>query len=500
MVIGMNKWKTVVSICVGVILLGVILTFYGTFSLNDEFKFESQVYTIGDGYVKGISPYTEVSLFLDYFDINDCSVKVLDLDNKEINTGYVMNGSSTVVLDNSGKAIASYRNVVVGDVIADGRIAENDLVEFGRYLVSEDLLGMDTIVSLDVNGDNKVQLVDLLLFDRALESGYEGIEVEEEEFILQSNEVKRVIARVKPSYAIDYNVRWSSSDSAIVTVSDSGKITGNQEGEAVVVATTVDGAVKREIKVKVDNTIQLESYYGTLYIGGSELVVPIKAIDYEGITCSSSHPDITECSIDGRNLVLKQKNSGIVKITVSSSKYGSCVYEAETIYPQFNLISPYWCVAVNTSGYSIVSSFNIGKLSFEVLNPEIITNVYEGQGKVHFTVGNQAGRGEVIVKESNGNMTRSLVLDVYRLYIPEIGQFGTVGQEMVTDIIAENGTLRCTSRDPAMATCRIEDNKLYVQPLQVGQVIIDVINVIEYKGQYFKCGTEDFLAVIQEGS
>ena len=46
------------------------ITFYSTFSLVDnDLKFESLVYDIGEEYIEGISVNTYVSLFLKYYSI-----------------------------------------------------------------------------------------------------------------------------------------------------------------------------------------------------------------------------------------------------------------------------------------------------------------------------------------------------------------------------------------------------------------------------------------------
>ena len=60
-----NKRKLIFNILVGIIFLGCVLTFYTTFSLEDDYKFTSEVYDIHDGYVDNISSYTSIELFLD---------------------------------------------------------------------------------------------------------------------------------------------------------------------------------------------------------------------------------------------------------------------------------------------------------------------------------------------------------------------------------------------------------------------------------------------------
>ena len=96
---------------------------------------------------------------------------------------------------------------------------------------------------------------------------------------------------------------------------------------------------------------------------------------------------------------------------------------------------------------------------------------------------------------------KKFTLDVYKLNIPEIGRMGKIGEEMEVDILAEGTeTLSCVSPNPEIATCRIdnEKKKLYVMPLQKGQVLIEVTNTIMFYGEANSCGKTTFLAVIQE--
>ena len=72
------------SILFGIVFISVVFTFYYTFSLEDGYKFDSLVYDIQDNYIMGISSKTEIKLFYKYFDLENCSVKVVDENEKEI--------------------------------------------------------------------------------------------------------------------------------------------------------------------------------------------------------------------------------------------------------------------------------------------------------------------------------------------------------------------------------------------------------------------------------
>ena len=71
--------KLVVNIFVGVLFVIGILTFYNTFSFDNEYVFDSLVYDINNGYINGVSSNTSVGLYYKYFDmLNKESLKEVD--------------------------------------------------------------------------------------------------------------------------------------------------------------------------------------------------------------------------------------------------------------------------------------------------------------------------------------------------------------------------------------------------------------------------------------
>lgn len=496
----MNKKKLIGSIVVGILFIIIIFSFYTTFSLGDTHSFESVVYQIGEGKIEGISPYTDITLFMDYFDVENCKVRVVNSNNETITSGYVMNGSTTILEDNNGKVIATYQNVILGDYDQNGMVDNGDYEVIGRNLIDG---GFDEKLfsSIDVNSDQEVHLNDLILLDKTVNMEYQELTLKKSSLVLQSNELGRVGYHIVPSYGKNTNLKWSSNAPNIVNVRQSGVMIGGQEGEAVVRAETMDGKLFQEISVKVDNTIQLESYKGTIYVGGKEHAIFIKSIDYEGITCSSSNERAVSCRIDGKYLMLQGNVDGDAVVTVSSPLYGSAEYQAQAFSTYVNLFPSYGCMGTNRTGSVIISTMLAGELKFEIADQDIIKNVYVEGNRFYMTSGDKAGRGEVVVRATNGAGNKKFTLDVYKLDIPSIGGLGKIGVEMEADIVAEGTeTLSCVSQNPEIATCRVdnENKKLYVMPLQLGQVLIEVYNTVVFNGDTNTCGKETFLAVIQE--
>ena len=500
-------WKTkrrlILNILVGFIFVGVILTFYSTFSFDNEYDFSSVVYKIDGGYIKDISVNTSVELFVKYFDMDNCSIKVMDKNNEEVVNGMVPNGSRTVVNDVNGNAVTSYTNVVKGDFKSDGIIDMNDFYDIGKCLIKDCELDEYDKMSMDINDDGEFSISDLVLLDKAITFSYTDLSLVDSSIILQSDEIGRLVSEVTPSYGVNQNVKWTSADEKIVTVDDAGRVTGHKEGETIVKAITLDGKYMAEATVKVDNTIQLSSYEGTGYIGGNNIVIDIKSIDYQGITCSVVNSSIADCEIVDKTLVLKPKSEGKTNITVSSPNYGEVTYNLAVYSVYFNIMPKYICSTPGNAQFITVSGFNTGELSFEPEDSEIISSaymqMYNNRNMLRINMGTKQGRTTLKATESNGNSAVLVVVDVTSMRLLDIGKIAKVGEEVSTTVISDNlGTLTCKSNNEEIGTCRIEGNQLIVTPLKKGSVTVDVYNNMNYDGYNYKCGQVQFIAVIQE--
>ena len=505
-----KKSRMIFNVFIGVVFLVIIITFYSTFSLEDDYKIDSLVYDIGDGYIDGVSPYTDVSLYLKYFDLENCSVEVVDDDDNKIVNGYVSNGSKTVLYDRNEKILASYINIIKGDYTKDGVVDSKDFREIGSCLVKGCSLEEYQLKSLDIDLDGEFHQNDLLLLDQAISLGYTGISLDKESMILQTNEQGRLVAKVSPSYGINQNVKWTSLDENIVTVDEAGRVTGKNEGETKIRATTLDGKFMTEATIKVDNTIQLLSYEGVGYVGGNNIEVGIKSIDYEGITCSVSDANKASCEIIDDVLNIKPLRSGDVTIVVRSPKYGEATYKLAIYWVDFSILDRYACVTPNVTLRGRVRGFSVGELSYVSSVEGMIKDVYmkvdeaDGINKVWIEIGDKTGRVTVDVKESNGNNVNVLTFDVYKRIsvVASNGQVGSVakmGEDVYATIKGEHfGVLSCESLNPDRASCRIEGNQLIVMPLALGSATINVYNQFSYNDTLYDCGNSQFMIVTRE--
>lgn len=492
----------IINVVVGLIFLIIIFAFYSTFSLEDGYKIESIVYNIEDNYISDISPNTGIELFKKYFDIENCYIKVMDNNNNEVTNGYVFNGSKTVVYNNNHNVVSSYVNVVKGDINGDGVIDSNDFYIMGKNLINNTISEEYLQKSVDIDNDGSFKINDLVLLDNAVSNGYTGIRLDDEIKVLQTNETGRIKAIVSPSYGVNGNIKWTSLDNSIASVDEAGVITGHNEGEVVIQARTLDDKFMAEGRVKVDNTIRLDSNEGVGYVGGNDVVVGIKAVSYDDLTCEVSSNEVAECSIRDKKLILKTKNTGSVTVSVNSNKYKGTSYKFEVYSVYLNIMPKYLCTTPNNVNFITISSFRGGKLSYEIDDTEIVKSAYmelvNNRNMLRINAGSKQGRTNLKVTESNGNTSNTVVVDVSYMTLGDIGKVLKVGEEVSVPISGNLEILSCKSDNEAVGSCRIEDNNLIVSALSKGSATIKVYNKVDYNGSIYNCGETPFMIVVQE--
>ena len=486
----MKRKKLVFSIIIGITFIIGIVSFYTTFSLDEEYSFGSDIYSIKEGNILNISPNTDISLFYQYFDLENCTLKVVDWNNHELTSGYVFNQSKTLLYNKDNKVVATYTNIVKGDINSDGMVNQDDLSLFGQYLVGKNSFSLD----LDMDEDKEVHVNDLILLDKAMNG---------EDYLLQSNERERIVYQVKPTYGKNTNLIWKSLDSNVAVVDSAGRVIGKNPGETSIILSTPDKKLEKEVKVKVDNTIQLSKKEGIAYVGGDNLEVLIKSVDYHDLTCRSENTEVADCEIKGKKLVIKQKKQGSTNIILNSKNYGSATFYLDVMSVYLNVMPKYLCSTPNNVQLITVSAMNSGEYSFVISNHDVVSSaemqVYNGRNMLRINMGATPGRATLTVKESHGYQSNQITIDTYRLSIPAIGGVTTVGKNLETEISGENlGALTCVSQDESKATCEIQGKKLIVHPLAIGEVNITVKNSYSFREENYFCGTADYLVLIRE--
>lgn len=152
-----------------------------------------------------------------------------------------------------------------------------------------------------------------------------GITLNKEMLSIAPGNTKTLLPLIAPENATNKQVTWSSSDSAVATVSEKGEVTALKEGSAIITATSLDDDTKSATCqitatfdiIPVDN-VTLNKEELALNSGVSETltatVAPENATDTD-VTWTSSDPSVATVSSMGVVTALK---SGTVVIKATS--------------------------------------------------------------------------------------------------------------------------------------------------------------------------------------
>ncbi len=146
-----------------------------------------------------------------------------------------------------------------------------------------------------------------------------GLDIREQDLILYKDETRKLTLDVVPKRVSSKNVKWSSSNSDVVSVDNYGNIKGLSTGTSIISAKTKDGIESNTVvSVELVPEITLNTYKGNIEIGK---VLQLKAnID---VSWSSSDDEIATVDQNGKVI---GKNEGKVIITASAyNKKNSCV-------------------------------------------------------------------------------------------------------------------------------------------------------------------------------
>lgn|GEM_PF-5973371 len=153
---------------------------------------------------------------------------------------------------------------------------------------------------------------------------------------LQKDGSETLSAVVQPENATDSSVRWSSSDTAVATVDENGKVTAVGKGNAVISATTVDGGFIAQCNVTVEEdtpevvaveNVSLDKKTLTVDIGESETltatVKPDNAANKK-VTWSSNDEDVASVDANGRVTAISRGTATITVRTEDGNFAAQC--------------------------------------------------------------------------------------------------------------------------------------------------------------------------------
>lgn len=491
----MKKKSTNILISLVFILtfLIVLLSTIKRFSLAADADFNTEIYTINNNIITGISPNTSTNLFKKYFDLNNCYLKITDENNIEISS-VVYTGSKTHVYNSNNSLINSYTNIITGDITKDGVVNVDDTTKLGEYLNNEVTLTEYEIKAADINKDGTVSASDIERLNELLNSSYSTLQANKSAITLITNGKERIIPTITPNIILNQNLNWTSSNNGVATVDDSGVVTAISQGEAVITLRTQDNSLSQTVTVTVDNRPKLPVSELKTYRGAYDTELNITAINYNELTCSVDNPEVASCRIENQKLIITPIVSGITTVNLISPTYGTTTLPLEVIFTSFSIHPKSQCLKpYQSASGGIISGFGLGRLSVKSISDrDIVSSAFIFTRNISVESGSKTGDGVIVFTESNGHNDVEFTVKVYILELSvSSGTTPLNGKKLVAQIINENaGELTCQSSDNYIATCKIENGYLTVNPINEGTATINITGS--------NCGSTTYTATITE--
>ncbi len=192
---------------------------------------------------------------------------------------------------------------------------------------------------------------------------------------LSIGEAGQLTATINPDTATNKELKWSSSDTSIATVDNTGKVLGISAGNTTITVETQDGSIKATCEVTVITpvvnveSVGLNTNSLRLSIGEpgqlTAIVNPSNAANKE-VTWSSSNPSVATVDNTGKVLGMSAGNTTITVTTDDGEKTATC--NVTVITPVVNVES----VGLNTNSLSL-SPGEASQLT-AIVNPINATN------------------------------------------------------------------------------------------------------------------------------
>lgn len=160
-------------------------------------------------------------------------------------------------------------------------------------------------------------------------SAVTGITLDKSTLTLAPGKTATLAATVSPATAANKNIRWTSSNTGVVTVDATGKVTAAGNGTAVITASTVDGGFTAQCTVTVSEdkpeivaveNVTLDKTSASLEVGETEqLTATVKPADAANKSVRWKSNDENVVSVDA-NGKLTAISSGMATVTVTTEE------------------------------------------------------------------------------------------------------------------------------------------------------------------------------------
>ena len=303
-----------------------------------------------------------------------------------------------------------------------------------------------------------------------------------------------LVATVLPEDATNQKVSWKSSDEAVATVDDKGKVTGVKAGEATITVTTEDGEKTATCKVTVTDKevnvteVKLNKTETTILVGASETlaatVLPENATNQK-VSWKSSDEAVATVDDKGKVTGVKAGEATITVTTEDGGKTATCkvtVSDKEVNVTGVTLNKTETSILVGASETLVATvlpeNATNQKVSWSSNKPEIAS--VDANGKV---TGVKAGEAVITVTTEDGGKTATCKVSVNTATVAVTGVMlnkteTTIleggSETLVATVLPENATNRNVSwksSDEAVATV---DANGKVTGVKAGEAVITV--------------------------
>ena len=314
-----------------------------------------------------------------------------------------------------------------------------------------------------------------------------GVSLSPENLSLQPGETAALTATVLPNTAVNRNVSWSSSDSSVASVDQSGNVTALRSGTAVITVTTEESGFTASATVTVGAGPITSMYFSTggvnIPVGGNTdlaglLTVEPEGASRDGLTWSSG--DSSVASVSGGSVSGKKVGSATITVTAPSGVSASITVQVGTYIPVTDL---------SISGPSIVAPKKSIQLQavVEPIDATMRTVTWSSSDDRIATV-DSAGRvtgvkeGTVRIKASLYDSVNGEFVAYYSVTVSRGGTIElatneaeiTVGKRVYIEFSASNGenVVWTIIGGDGQANISVDGSDLVVQGLKAGTVQI----------------------------
>ena len=178
----------------------------------------------------------------------------------------------------------------------------------------------DGTAKLIVSSLNGIK-VESVINVKTIDGDIQELNISEQDIRVYKGETRKLSLDIVPKRVSSKSVKWSSSNSKVVSVDSFGNIKGNSVGTAIISAKTKDGLTSSTaVRVEESPDVILNTYKENITIGKN-----LKLIANTSVTWSSSNEKVASVDENG-NVVGKKEGTAIITASSYNKKNSCTVY------------------------------------------------------------------------------------------------------------------------------------------------------------------------------